>query len=508
MRKSGKPMKVKISTFILITLFLVSCNPELNTEKSKEIIPAEIGAVPLRVADSCNPIRKYFSNPSNRPAGTNGIGNYGVHIASNFYIDPSYHFKVIPAEYITEDGGKTNGLKTNVYNSSGKLLCSLNGGPMLRSPEVVPSQGLYVPMKMSFDLVTKNFFTQTALKPGPHIPVVLLGELGTVASEGIGPIFGNVSTFPTNGRCTPPSSGRMGNYSAIESFRNNQVCVFGNETSSFTTYSDQTYHIEASAMTIINNGAIKNQIDYTVTSASGEIIAQSSLLDDPLTTELRGGWLIFNVIGGVAPFSYDIWINNLKIDYTPGPVPSAYAAVATNNSTYRVLDVCLHDNYKFKLRNFDPALNPKLCITTVEAADACLKHPEIFKTLDEGNNIKVGLDFENPGFAEARKKTISPAMAPFRMVIFAKDDLRSTPYYVGAVRFRACSDILKLNIGKQTNDSLNGDPCPNTYQGYSMIPNSYRAASDGNIVSCKPNFNENVPVYSGFFPLLSEPPQR
>lgn len=254
-------------------------------------------------------------NKSNVP-NTNPHSEYGLVALSNANIDPSLTFKVVPAQRVESDGTIKLGMRTTITNSKGENICVLEGGPMLRSPNNIPSKGLNVPMTMSFEMTTKNYFANSRYQPAPHIPIVLLGGMGSFASEGIGPIFGNLSTFPRSGRCSPPANGDNNNYALIESYRNTKVCIFGDETGNNIPLTDQKYFVNIEAKPIDVGGVIKNSITYTLKNSMGQIVASSNNFhDDPRGGEGHGGWLIFNVIGPVTPFEYEFSVKNLKINY-------------------------------------------------------------------------------------------------------------------------------------------------------------------------------------------------
>lgn len=271
---------------------------------------------PLAPID-CQSQRTYYADWTKAPKGINLVQNYGLFVLSNRNIDSSFHFEVSGTTYAAADGPVVTGLQSKVFNKKGELLCTLRGGPMLRSSGGIKSKGVNVSMEMSFDMRTRGFFANAAAYPGPHIPVVLLGDMGMAASEGIGPIFGNLSALSNLGRCSPPANGQPGNYVAVESFRNNKVCVFGAESTNIQPLTDQQYHVEVKATPVSDiNGIVKNKISYAVTNSNGVSVASLvGFEDDPLNVDSHGGWLIFNVIGAAPPFNYDFWIENLKVNY-------------------------------------------------------------------------------------------------------------------------------------------------------------------------------------------------
>lgn len=247
----------------------------------------------------------------------------GLHVVSNSRIDRSIRFRVIPSGA---------GIQSQVFDSAGFLLCTLNGGPMLRSREGSPSKGTNAMMRMSFRLRTDGYFNRIS-GAGPHIPLVLLGDMaslpsaagGNAASEGIGAGFGNVSNWTDAGRCVKPrlaSTGdTTGNLGFVESFRNSQTCVMGNDSTNHQVLTDQTYNVEIrAAPRLLGIATIRNVVSYKVTTESGALVAESNNVVDDVApaTRMHGGWLIFSVIGGqttLAPF--EIWIEDLKVDYMP-----------------------------------------------------------------------------------------------------------------------------------------------------------------------------------------------
>ncbi len=291
----------------------------------------------------------------------NMFADFGFFIEGNDKIESSYRFLVIPSNYfLSGENGKppslrpTKGLRTFVLNSKNQILCMLEGGPMIRSkssldPDETADPDLgYSMMSMSFVMKTKNFFLNSKNQSGPHIPVVLLGSLHTpTASEGIGPIFGNQSAWrgnlndPDPSRrddpiCSAPNpdslgNGRLGNFSVIESFRDNKVCLFGRETSSTEQYEDdQDYKVEIWARPVNLNGkdangnavsGMHNKIRYRVTRlAQSELdrdtlMVDKTIVDNHETFSPHGGWLIFNVIGKVKPFWYNFELRNLRVTY-------------------------------------------------------------------------------------------------------------------------------------------------------------------------------------------------
>lgn len=271
---------------------------------------------PLAPID-CQPQRIYYADWTKAPKGVNLVKNYGLFVLSNRNIESSFHFVVSETTYVAADGPVVSGLQSKVFNKKGDLICTLKGGPMLRSLNGIKSKGINVSMQMSFDMRTRNFFANAISHPGPHIPVVLLGDMGAVASEGIGPIFGNLSSVANQGGCSPPANGQLGNYVAVESFRNNTVCVFGAESKNIQPLTDQQYHVDVEARPVSDtSGIVKNKITYTVTNSNGVVVANVvGFEDNPLNVDSHGGWLIFNVIGSAPPFNYDFWIENLKIHY-------------------------------------------------------------------------------------------------------------------------------------------------------------------------------------------------
>lgn len=246
----------------------------------------------------------------------------GVHVVSNGEIDPSIRFHVIP-------GAGT--IQTEVYNSAGALLCTLNGGPMLRSREGIPTLGLNSTMTMSFDLRTRDYFDRID-QSGPHIPAVLLGDMaslpsitgGNAASEGIGLLLGNLSNWADSGNCVKPRLGSgdtTGNLTVLESFRNSEVCLFGKDSFNYLKLTDQSYHVEVRATPVLRGvETIRNRISYKVTTPAGAVVAQrENFIDDAApTTRMHGGWMLFALIGGQSSLPpFDVWFENLKVDYAP-----------------------------------------------------------------------------------------------------------------------------------------------------------------------------------------------
>lgn len=208
---------------------------------------------------------------------------------------------------------------------------------MLRSREGIPTKGLNSTMRMSFDLRTQHYFNSiTGI--GPHIPVVLLGDMASLplpglnntGAEGIGPIFGNLSGMPADKGTSPQLIGQPidppfdGNLTAVESFRNSKVWLFGSASQNYTTLTDQTYHVEIRSTPVLQGvGQINNRISYRVTTTPGGalVAGQENFIDTSPPANMHGGWLMFAVLGGkpsekpeMLPF--DVWFENLKVDYS------------------------------------------------------------------------------------------------------------------------------------------------------------------------------------------------
>lgn len=265
----------------------------------------------------CNPAFDAITSTNANPHRTRG-----VHVVAGGQIDPSFRVHVTP-------GVAT--IASQVYDSADTLLCTLTSGPILRSRAGMPSKGLNATMTMRFDLRSEGYFDRIT-GAGPHIPVVLLGDMaslpsetgGIAGSEGIGPIFGDLSNWVDSGNCVKPrltSGDTSGNLTVIESFRNSRVCLFGNGSLNFQKLTDQTYHVEIRATPVLRGvNVIRNRISYKVTTATGALVAQAeNFVDDtPPTTEMHGGWLLLGLIGGQSSLPpFDLWFENLEVDYSP-----------------------------------------------------------------------------------------------------------------------------------------------------------------------------------------------
>ena len=288
---------------------------DAHNETLAESAPVSFTARSLASGTYCNPDFDTVNASNVNPDRTRGL-----HVVSNSRIDRSIRFHVIPAD---------SGIKTQVYDSTGTLLCTLNGGPMLRSREGIPSKGAYATMTTRFDLRSDGYFNRIA-GPGPHIPVVLLGDMaslptagsGNAASEGIGLGIGNLSNWNDTESCTKPrltDGDTTGNLTVIESFRDSQVCIFGDASTNYEALTDQTYHVEIRATPVLRGiGNTRNRISYKVTTAGGTLVAErENFVDDlPPTTQMHGGWLLFAVIGGQTSLPpFDLWFENLEVDY-------------------------------------------------------------------------------------------------------------------------------------------------------------------------------------------------
>ena len=282
-----------------------------------ESMPVPFTARALVSGTYCNPDFDVIT-----PENANPHRTRGVHVVPGGRIDPSFRVHVIPGE---------TAIQSQVYDSTDTLLCTLTSGPILRSRAGIPSKGLNATMTMRFDLRTQDYFDRIT-GAGPHIPVVLLGDMaslpsvtgGTAGSEGIGPIFGDLSNWIDSGNCVKPrltDGDTSGNLTVIESFRNSRVCLFGNQSINYQKLTDQTYHVEIRATPVLRGvDVIRNRISYKVTTASGVLVAQAeNLVDDtPPTTRMHGGWLLLGLIGGQSSLPpFDLWFENLVVDYAP-----------------------------------------------------------------------------------------------------------------------------------------------------------------------------------------------